>query len=251
MGGIAADQAWLARCRRGQQVAADVTRRHAHGAAAGDHDVGKVLAHTFAQLQRFQRRCTHLGAFAVIDHAGVDAFHQVLRCFGQGPPGGEAGSGEFRKRLVARNVGRGEQEFAGTVIGGAGAVAELLTHLLPGQACRRVFGRCGERQGGDDAVGDHRQLVVRRVQREISAGVAVHVGPFLQPCRLRADRQLVAQQLLAGVAGRLEVQHMVGTFDGGAVRITRFMNKVKQHGGRKGRHQALRRPGCVRPGPRG
>ena len=78
MGGIGADQPWLAGRWLGEQVAADITRRQAARAQAGEHQMGEVLAHAASALQHFHQRRGDLGGFGIEGEFTEDLFHQRL-----------------------------------------------------------------------------------------------------------------------------------------------------------------------------
>ncbi|MCY1169042.1 hypothetical protein D9M73_90560 [compost metagenome] len=133
MGGVTAYQPRLPGRRLRQQVAADVTRRQPQGAAAGHHDVRKILANTFALLQGFERWRVDLGAVAFISHGAVYALHQIMRGFRQEAARREAGQRKPGKGVVAGHIRRGKTEFPCAVVSRAGTVAKLFAHLLPRQ----------------------------------------------------------------------------------------------------------------------
>ncbi|MNO59806.1 hypothetical protein D3C76_504020 [compost metagenome] len=95
MGGVGADQSWLARRWLGQQVAADVARGQAPGAYAGEHQVGKILADPAPTLQHFYQRRRHLSRFGIEGELSEDFLHQSLNAEQQRPPRREAALGKF------------------------------------------------------------------------------------------------------------------------------------------------------------
>src|SRR5579859_1419768 len=77
MGSVGADQAWTARRRNGPQISADVTRRKAKRAHAGDLQMRKVLAHSAALFEEGGDGRSHFGCLGIEAEILVDARGQV------------------------------------------------------------------------------------------------------------------------------------------------------------------------------
>ena len=223
--GVAANQTLGAGRGLRQQITADVTGRHAHSAQAGNHDVGKVLAHALTLGQRLQGRGVHLGALALVGEVGVDALHQVLRGGQQRGAGGKTGAGVGGKVGVTRHKGRGKHKFAGGIKARAGYITHQLTGALPGDGA--VWQR--PRLGGHHTVRHHLQRAVRALQGEKAAAVAKHIKRQAALRRQGADAEGVFQQLLVGAAQRLQVGHVLRGLYGGHIVVTRFVGDLQLH----------------------
>ena len=160
VGCVATYQARLAGRWTGQQVTADITRRQADRAQAGDHDVGEVLAHPFALRQRFERRCCDLGAFALVGEVVMDAVHQIQRGREQAGTRRETGAGIGREFGLAGRVRRSKDEFRRGVVYPVGAVAKKFSHQFPRQLADRHARRLGRYYAGRE----HAQPRVCRLQ---------------------------------------------------------------------------------------
>jgi len=160
VGRIAALKFDAARWRQGEQIAADIARRDAHGTQAGNHDVGKILAHPFTLRQRLPCRGVDLGALALVSEVAVNALHQVLRCRQYARAGRKTGPRISRKFAVPGHKGRREYKFSRGLEAHPRAIPKQLPGLLPADT---AAGRRGINRR-DQAVRYHCEGLVGRLQ---------------------------------------------------------------------------------------
>ena len=208
--------------------------------------MGEILADTFALGQGFERGGVDFGAGRFVFEFVVNALHERTRCFEQRQIGRKRGHGESGKGLVARDVGRGEQELGCRVVGGLGAVAEVLAHAFPAQ--RQPFLAVGQWfgcRGFDQGVGLHGQGFVWRLEREKGAQVAKDVDGLAARGGGGIDLQAVTPQFLRARLHRRQVRHVLSHVDGALVVVVGAVEDSQQHGGRG--QVALRGEGAAGP----
>ncbi len=105
MGRIGADQPWLAGRWLGEQVAADVPRRQAPRAQAGEHQVGEVLAHATTALEHFHQRRGDLGGFGIERELAENLLHQRLHTQQQWLAGRKTAFGKLDEGFFQVHVG--------------------------------------------------------------------------------------------------------------------------------------------------
>ena len=104
MRGIAAHQAWLARRRLGEQVAAHIAGGQAQRAQACHQDVGKVLANAPFVLERLKSGGVDVGAGRFVMEIAVHVGRERLGRLHERPPGCETALGVIRKGSVHRRM---------------------------------------------------------------------------------------------------------------------------------------------------
>ncbi len=241
MGGVGADQPWLAGRRLGKQVAAHVGGGQPLLAQAADEQVGEILAHAPAVRDDFGQRRRDPRRFAVKGKGPVEAAAD------QGEPVHHRQArfqvlGEF----VGQRAGLGEQRHEGR---GVEILLEreiIADHRLPdqprdvGQGRRQAWHREERLFPGDQApAGDH-QFLVGLPQGEEMLLVAEVVESRGEVGRMRRDLELEAIAMLGGLIARLQVQGLPGGARQGGVRVAGGVgDAVTAHG-------AARLPGTSR-----
>ena len=205
MGGVRPLQPRPAGRRIGAQIAADIGRRQAQPAQAGDHDVGEVLADAAADLEGLAGRGRDSGGFAVIDELGVDSRHQVDRGLDDRAARREArprivGNGR-RERRARRRIEKGRRAVGAERRRRKGRRADR----LPGGAGRGVRRRSRVHIDPRHRLDD--QDLVRLVDDQGQCLFAERAGALQAVRRLWGDGDGVFQQGLGGGGGRRQAQH--------------------------------------------
>ena len=83
--------------------------------------------------------------------------------------------------------------------------------------------------GGHEAVGHDAEDLVRSLQREKTADIAIHIRHAAHLRGLRIDAQLVVQQRLPRVVARVQVGHMLRCFYCRVVPVVGVVRDLQQH----------------------
>ena len=108
---VGAFEARRARRRIGPQEAADIAGRNAEPAQAGDHDVGKVLAHAVALAERLDHRRIDGGRFLVIAHLLVQRLADRTHAIDDAHVRSGVFGAEGRRLRIDRDARRGGDEM--------------------------------------------------------------------------------------------------------------------------------------------
>ncbi len=227
VGGVGALEALLARRRDRADVAGNVARRQAEPAQPRDHDVGEVLAHAVALLERLRQRRRDHGGLGVVAELRADAVHQLLGPFEHRASPREALAGVLGRWLVVRHEAAGMEVVRRRIRiergRGVGGVADL----LPGRGrggVRRRFAVDLHR-----GLGRYRQRAVRLLDGHPGDPVPEEALALGGHHRRRHDVDGGGVDDLSRLVARQQPQRAVRVGDVGAVLVERDVLDVVDH----------------------